>query len=56
LKHIYRQADPEFIELLNKVRNNRLDPQALQKLNARYVRDFQPTADRPYITLTATNK
>lgn len=55
LKHIYRQADPEFIALLNQVRDNCLDDSALRKLNSRYKPDFQPTPEVPYITLTATN-
>ena len=55
LKHIYRQSDLTFIELLNKVRDNRLDEITLQKLNSRYVPDFRPSAQEPYITLTATN-
>lgn len=55
LKHIYRQADPEFIALLNQVRDNRLDNAALQKLNSRYLPDFYPPVETPYITLTATN-
>lgn len=55
LKHIYRQSDPEFIALLNQVRDSRLDERALQKLNSRYVPNFHPSADLPYITLTATN-
>lgn len=55
LKHIYRQSDPEFISLLNQVRDSRLDEAALQKLNSRYVPNFHPPADLPYITLTATN-
>jgi hypothetical protein len=55
LKHIYRQADPEFIALLNQVRDNRLDQSALLKLNSRYLPDFYPPTETPYITLTATN-
>jgi hypothetical protein len=55
LKHIYRQADPEFIGLLNQVRNSRLDMASLQKLNSRFQPNFVPPADQPYITLTATN-
>jgi DNA-binding CsgD family transcriptional regulator len=55
LKHIYRQSDPEFIALLNQVRDSCLDERALQKLNSRYVPNFYPSADLPYITLTATN-
>jgi hypothetical protein len=55
LKHIYRQSDPEFIALLNKVRDNCLDEQTLWKLNSRFVADFQPPRKDAYITLTATN-
>lgn len=55
LKHIYRQADPEFIGLLNNVRDNQINASVLQKLNARYVPNYQPTDKEPSITLTATN-
>ncbi|MBV6440667.1 MAG: helicase [Haliscomenobacteraceae bacterium CHB4] len=55
LKHIYRQADTTFIDLLNKVRNNRMDESVLAALNSRYVPHFQPTDEEPYITLTAHN-
>ena len=55
LKHIYRQSDPEFIALLNKVRDNCLDEQSLRKLNSRFVPDFRPPSQDAYITLTATN-
>jgi hypothetical protein len=55
LKHIYRQSDPTFIDLLNRVRDNKLDEVILNQLNSRYVADFQPPAKEPYITLTATN-
>lgn len=56
LKHIYRQSDPEFIALLNKVRVNRLDEESLRKLNSRFVPDFRPLGKEAYITLTATNR
>ncbi len=55
LKHIYRQSDPEFISLLNKVRDNCLDEESLRKLNSRFVSNFRPPAKDPYITLAATN-
>lgn len=55
LKHIYRQSDDTFIQLLNKVRDNRLDQATLELLNSRYIADFQPTEEEPYITLTAHN-
>jgi len=55
LKHIYRQSDPEFIGLLNKVRDSCLDERSLRKLNSRFVANFRPTSKDAYITLTATN-
>ncbi|MEX0915647.1 MAG: AAA family ATPase, partial [Wenzhouxiangellaceae bacterium] len=56
LKKIYRQSDADFIELLNRVRDSRLDPATLQTLNARYQPDFQPGRDDDYITLTTHNR
>ena len=55
LKHIYRQADQTFINLLNKVRDNQMDKQVLDALNERYQANFQPPPDQPYIILTAHN-
>ncbi len=58
LQHIYRQADEQFINLLNQVRNNQLDNNTLQRLNARYRADFAPNniETRDYITLCTHNK
>ncbi len=55
LKHIYRQSDPGFIKLLNRVRDNRLDEITLRGLNQRYIQDFTPGKDQGYITLTTHN-
>lgn len=56
LKHIYRQSDEDFIHLLNKVRNNKLDESVLEKLNSRYKKiDELPDRDA-YITLTTHNR
>lgn len=55
LKHIYRQSDEHFINLLNKVRDNKLDQEVLNTLNSRYVPGFQPTEKEAYITLTSHN-
>jgi hypothetical protein len=55
LKHIYRQRDLDFIHLLNKIRDNRLDDDALQQLNKRYDPHFQPLENEGYITLTTHN-
>lgn len=56
LQHIYRQSDTTFIELLGRVRDNRLDADTLQALNSRYQPDFLPTEDDDYITLTTHNR
>jgi hypothetical protein len=55
LKHIYRQSDPEFIRLLNRVRDNRLDAPAIAELNQRYIPNFTPDEEQGYITLTTHN-
>ncbi len=55
LKHIYRQSDAFFIDLLNKVRNNNIDAQVLEALNSRYVENFQPKDEEAYITLSSHN-
>jgi len=56
LKHIYRQADSHFINLLNRVRNNRLNPTVLQDLNTRHVADFTPDESDGYIMLSTHNR
>ncbi|HED34972.1 MAG TPA: helicase [Gammaproteobacteria bacterium] len=56
LKHIYRQSDAHFIELLNKVRDNQLDSQSFQALNTRHIPDFKPKDGENYITLTTHNR
>ncbi len=55
LKHIYRQDDQVFIDLLNRVRNNRVDSDVLSELNKRYIPDFDPDSGGGYITLTTHN-
>jgi len=55
LNHIYRQNDQDFIELLNKIRDNNVDTEVLNKLNKRYVPDFDPHSGGGYITLTTHN-
>jgi hypothetical protein len=55
LKQIYRQRDSTFIEILNKIRENRIDTETLTELNKRYIPGFSHTADQGYITLTTHN-
>ncbi|MBT8340952.1 MAG: AAA family ATPase [Desulfatitalea sp.] len=56
LKHIYRQSDQHFIELLNRVRDNQLDTATLQQLNVRCIPDFSPQDGEGYITLSTHNR
>lgn len=55
LTHIYRQADPTFVGLLNNIRENRFDEPTLRALNQRYVPGFKPDDQAGYITLTTHN-
>ena len=55
LTHVYRQSDRQFVELLNRVRDNHADAEVLRQLNSRYVPDFQPREEEGYIRLTTHN-
>lgn len=55
LKHIYRQENPKFINILNEIRNNALTEKGAAELNKRYIPDFMPKPDAGYISLTTHN-
>jgi hypothetical protein len=55
LKHIYRQDNPVFIDILNEIRNNRLSEQSANELNKRFIPNFQPNEDEGFISLTTHN-
>ena len=55
LKHIYRQSDTTFIDLLGKVREGILDSSTVNALNSRYIPGFVPPVDSDYILLTTHN-
>lgn len=55
LKQVYRQNDPAFIDILNKVREGRADAGTLQLLNARYRPQFSPRPEEGYIRLVTHN-
>ncbi|NJO92177.1 MAG: hypothetical protein HC831_26825 [Chloroflexia bacterium] len=55
LNHIFRQQDEKFIELLNKIRENKMDKEAYQLLSDRHIPGFRPAKDDGYITLTTHN-
>ena len=45
----YRQNDGTFLELLNRIRENRCDGQVLEALNRRYIPNFVPDKEEGYI-------
>lgn len=55
LKHIYRQSDQAFIDILNQVRENRMDIPTMEALNKRFIPNFNPDKKEGYITLTTHN-
>lgn len=55
LKTVYRQSDSHFVELLNRVRDNRADDKVLAAINSRYIPNFQPRVEEGYIRLTTHN-
>ena len=55
LTKVYRQSDTRFLDILNKVRENRADASVLEALNSRYIPGFKPSKDEGYIRLTTHN-
>ncbi len=55
LDYIFRQSDPEFISILNKIRENVVEQADLEKLNTHYDPDFNPKEKDGYIILTTHN-
>ncbi len=56
LEKVYRQKDRQFVELLNKIRNNSVEPKDIEELNQRYLPDQKiPHDGKLTISLTTTN-
>ncbi len=55
LTKVYRQSDPLFLSLLNKIRENRADDEVLHELNKRHHPGFLPPKEEGYIRLTTHN-
>lgn len=51
LQKVYRQTDPVFINILDRIRNNAATKQELDTLNGRYFPEFVPRNEDMYITL-----
>jgi predicted ATPase len=55
LNQVFRQSDPHFIQLLNKVRDSEPDSETITELNKRYLPEFVAGDPEGYITLTTHN-
>ncbi|WNB17172.1 helix-turn-helix domain-containing protein [Marivirga arenosa] len=55
LDKIFRQSDPEFTSILNRLRDNHLTKQDLKKLNEHYVEDAEESTKNGYIHITTHN-
>ncbi len=55
LEKTYRQKDGQFLDILNRIRENRVHPSDLEHLNTYYKPTFRPTPGEAYITLTTHN-
>ncbi len=55
LTEVYRQSDVGFIDLLGKIRDNKLDNETIKILEKRHFPNFSPGEDEGYITLTTHN-
>lgn len=55
LKHIYRQDNPKFIDILNEVRSNNLSQHSIDELNKCFDPNFSPSENEGHIFLTTHN-
>ena len=56
LKHVYRQQDEKFIQILNHIRDGHPTAEDIQLLNSRYDSSFRPNPEDGYIRLTTHNR
>lgn len=55
LEKVYRQTEPDFIAMLNAIRNRTCTDQDIEKLNDRHRPGYMPPDNEFCITLTSTN-
>lgn len=55
LKKIYRQHEPDFIRVLNNIRNNKTTDEDLELLHKNYLPGYECPDNENYITLTTHN-
>ena len=56
LQEVFRQSDPLFLDILNKVRTNTIDNSTLSLINSRYIPNFHPDKEDGYIRLCTHNR
>jgi len=55
LQQVFRQKDQNFINILNKIRNNQVDEKLIETLNDRNNVDYDPNSDDAYVILCTHN-
>jgi ATP-dependent exoDNAse (exonuclease V) alpha subunit len=55
LKHVYRQQDTAFLDILNHIREDRVTANDIATLNQRCIPNFHPAPEEGYIRLTTHN-
>ncbi|SEG41919.1 Helicase [Halpernia humi] len=55
LEKVYRQTDEYFLSILNSIRDGNCDEIDFEKLNSRYIPDFEPK-EEAYVYLTSHNR
>ncbi|MCK5857016.1 MAG: helix-turn-helix domain-containing protein [Bacteroidales bacterium] len=55
LRHVYRQSDGVFLDILNEIRDDKLSQKSYDLLHERYLPNFVPKEKEGYITLTTHN-
>lgn len=56
LTEVFRQKDPEFLDLLNSIRDGDTQKVDFQKLNERYIPDFEPKEGEHIVHLCSHNR
>jgi ATP-dependent DNA helicase PIF1 len=55
LTNVFRQTEPEFINILNSIRNNKISESDLAQLNKRYIPNYTDTDELNPIIITSHN-
>lgn len=55
LTKVYRQNETEFLDILNRIREDNVDYSTMDRLNRRHIPDFNPPASQHWIRLVTHN-